>query len=258
MHMNRFAGAGVLALSGFSLFGCANQVGQAEATGTSAFELRVERYRYEKEQLLATIEMRPEGDHVLEGSDNARLAALMAIPNAGILVDPVEENLSWIYTTEAERAALMADAHARVPLKVVDELPPGVLRDHAGSLKTFDSSYGCLVPGTTLFQNDNYGGASFFFSGAIRNLADFSFDNETSSVFTVSGDVILYENPVWSGHSIVLVPNLEIRLSTCPVSQPYGLTPSLSGRTMSTSFWFWTTSWERQASSTSYEPWQYP
>jgi hypothetical protein len=263
MHEIRAVVTGAITLASMLVVGCGSEAGQAEPIGSGAHELRVERYRYKGEELKVTLELRPEGPRMVDGPDNARVGELLTIPNAGVLIDPEDHTLAWLYFTTAESDALRAQIRARVPLRHLDELPPqgqpsaqtdslsGKVRAAIGQTGTVVG--GCYVPGATIYAANNYGGASLFASGGFRDLREQNFDNVTSSARMWGGGLNLYEDPVWGGHSAGLLSQYEIKLSTCPYSQTFGEYPALSQWVM-TSWLFWTTSWNDQTSSTMFVP----
>ena len=76
------------------------------------------------------------------------------------------------------------------------------------------------------------------------------FNDKASSLTFVSGNASIFQDVNFGGHSLTLMPNFEVRLSTCGVSQPYGQYDSLSIIQMSTQWWiFGFVSWNDQASS---------
>jgi hypothetical protein len=252
-----------LVLSGAcSALGCGSQPGTGEDPGSAAGAVETDHYRYGAEQLQASASTGPEGRRLLEGPDNARLAELLGKPSAGVVVDPNAEHSFWIYTNAAERDQAVAEIKAHLVLKPATlpndalKAAPSAQEEPIGT-STQAIGAGCLYPQLTLFDGVNQTGQPCPVYGAQPDLRVLGFDNRPSSISFVSGIASLYENLSFTGHSITFVANLVVRLSTCGITQDFGQINSLSSYTMSTTFFFFHTSWDNQATSAIYTQTQF-
>jgi hypothetical protein len=199
--------------------------------------------------------LRAEGPVLLDGPDNAKIAELLALPVAGVIVDPDQEHVFWIYTNDTERDQAVNDLQASLAAKPtttlnagMDEAPQGSADPSIGRA-TRALGAGCSTPGLRLFAANNFGGGSVFVTGAEANLPRFNFNDVTSSLIFVSGFATLFEHLDFGGHSITFVPNLNVRLSTCDTTQTFGQVEALSSYTMSSTLYFFRTSWNDQTTS---------
>jgi hypothetical protein len=247
-------------LGGCLSLACGGSAGEGENASESESAITVDHYRYHDELLEVSSVPEGEGRRLLEGPDNARLMELLGAPSAGIVVDPTEERLFWITLDEADRTNAVEEIKGHLVLKpadfpVVESGEEGDAR--AGTLDPLALGVGCLTPGTTLFDGANLSGAQLSVRGNVGDLRPFAFDNRPSSLTFVSGITALFENLNFTGHSIAFVPDLEIRRSTCSVSQPFGQINSLSSYVMTSTLWIFKTSWDNQATSASFAQTQF-
>jgi hypothetical protein len=244
----------VLVMLTLGAAGCAVDAGSEPASST-AERLQADSYRYGGEILQARMMIRAEGPVLLEGADNARIAELLALPAAGVIVDPGHERVFWIYTNDLERDQAVNELQASLAAKPVTTLEPGMdealpaSADPSIGRATRALGAGCFTPGLSLFAANNLGGGSVFVTGAESNLPRFNFNDVTSSLTFVSGFATLFEHLDFAGHSITFVPNLNVRLSTCDTTQTFGQINALSSYTMSSTLYFFRTSWNDQTTS---------
>jgi hypothetical protein len=244
----------------FSL-GCAMQAGDGESPSNDTAAVTVDQYRYHDETLVVSSVPEGDGRRLLDGPDNARLNELLSDPQSGVVVDPNTEHVFWIYHDDVERTSAV-DAIKRTLVLKPAVFPASVLaklttKDAGSTLDTRALGTGCLTPQTALFENNNETGAQLTVRGATSDLWSLGFNDKASSLTFVSGVTALYENVGFTGHSITFVPDLDVRLSTCPVSQPFGQINSLSSYVMSSTLWLFKTSWNDQASAATFTETQF-
>lgn len=240
-------------IGGSLSLGCALQASDGESPSKDEAAVTVDQYRYQNERLVVSSVAEGDGRRLLDGPDNARLNELLSVPSSGVVVDPNDDHVFWIYHDDVERLSAVDAIKRHLVLKPA-VFPASVLanltkKDAGSTLATRALGTGCLGPQTALFENNNLGGAQLTVYGATSDLWSLGFNDKASSLTFVSGITSLYENVGFTGHSITFVPNLSVRLSTCPVSQPFGQINALSAYVMSSTLYFFKTSWNDQASA---------
>jgi hypothetical protein len=174
----------------------------------------------------------------IDGADNAAVAELMSGPTAGVVKDPKEENVFWIYKDSTERANVVD------LIKTKHNLP----KLSKKLAKTTHSYYDVV-----LYQHSNYGGATFTIYVNVPSCSDYGWNDAASSLKLYNADVTLYENSNYGGHSITFVCDMEASVGGT-YAYSFGEYPSLGSYTM-ISRWYWTDiSWNDQVSSVAIWP----
>jgi hypothetical protein len=246
MKIDRIRGGVLGVVACGAMLGCGAQTGDG-GDASAQEQVRVIHYRHGSELLEAKFRGDPQAPELLDGPDNDRLQQLMSEPTSGLATDPSDENLFWIYDNDAEGRRISQELRQRqldakpnaLPTRTLSLFPPG-------------STGSCPSPRGILYRDDNEGGGSFSFSGAVSNLGTFSFNDASSSVYAKGGAVVLYEHANYGGHSLTLDPDVTVMTSDCPGWAWY--VHSLSRYDMISS-WFWRISWNDQASSVAFLPW---
>jgi hypothetical protein len=252
-------------VGGSFALGCAMPASDGENPSADRSAATVDQYRYNDETLVVSSVPDGDGRRLLDGPDNARLAELLGVPTSGVVVDPNDDHVFWIYQDDSERMTAVDTIKSHLvlepgvlPKALVDQaLLDKASGDVGSTLDTRALGSGCLTPQTALFENDKLGGAELVVRGATSDLWSLGFNDMASSLTFVSGITALYQDVNFGGHSITFVPNLSIRLSTCPVTQTFGEIDSLSAYVMSSTLWIFKTSWNDQASAATFSETQF-
>lgn len=164
----------------------------------------------------------------LDGADNAAVEELMSAPSAGLVRDPKEINVYWVYKDSTELATVVDLVKAKHGLSKLSKK----------LAKTTSGSYYAI-----LYQHINYGGATFTIYVNVPSCSGYGWNDVASSLKLLNADVTLYENSNYSGHSITLISEIEV-VSGGIYQYCYGDYPRLGAYIM-TAF----TTWNDQVSS---------
>jgi hypothetical protein len=172
------------------------------------------------------------GDSVkkIDSPDNAAVAELMSNPSAGLVKDPKEENVFWIYKDRSEQIKVvnLIKAKSNLPQKLAKTKYSGAYAN--------------------LYYNSNYDAYAYRITGSESYVGD-QYNDEISSLYTHDANIALYEHGNYGGHSITFVCDgwrwFEFEIEWHRSAQ----IPNLSNYTM-ISRWYWgDISWNDQVSS---------
>lgn len=231
MKLFNIIALGAPILAAMLTIGCANPSGtttSAPIHETSAVE--IEKYVYFDNQYEISYEVDGKNAKMIDGPDNAAVAELMKNPSSGLVKDPKDSNMFWIYK-DTNEAKTVAD----------------LIKSKNGLKKTIASANfgGSYV---ILYEHDNYGGRSLKVSGSSTYLG--WFNDLTSSLYIRNGDISFCEDANFNGHSLTILCIYEASSTAgAAYSYTFNQIPSLRSYTM-ISRWYWSnTSWNDQISS---------
>jgi hypothetical protein len=171
------------------------------------------RFRHAGQEFRVNYEPGPDGRLLREGSDSARIAALLSGPTAGYAPDPVERDLFWLYANDEERDRLLPELRAKVKVEIIPSSEIGP-----------DEEVSCGEALISLFDGANYGGQEFHRGGEQfePDLRNIGFDNRISSMKWNGTQVILYEHLNFGGRNISFISQFERGRHHPPCIQSFG------------------------------------
>jgi hypothetical protein len=173
-----------LCLAAFAaVVGCQNEV------STSADTLST--FIYDGDELKAQVAQGADGAEMLDGFDKARIQELLALPTAGLLPDPDDEKLFWIYTNEDEMMAARADMQSR-------------LGEDGVSRQSLVGTCGALPSSVALYEHVNFSGSHQYDEADEVAYVGGGFNDQASSVEFWNGDLVIYQDADFGGNSLYI------------------------------------------------------